>query len=292
MSRVFFSSMLAMLLLAGVSAEAKMVQARITVGTKTSDGIIISRSDDLITFRAPAMSGNISYPADAIKAVVFPVEVKADAVNKLRESRNYEQLIILLESALKPFQDYSDLPSNLAQYQNLLMELYYRINDYDKTLSYASQLSKVDHFPELQRNAIIYQGLSLIGADRIPEAEALFDAQGWNSDMPDDAPAEDLYITAKFLSMKKDYIKAMETVSKVIAFHSQDQDWMQPAELLCAQIYTDMAEANKDRVYLDSADEVIRQITLLYKDSDEAEQAQKLKRRVDGLRADMALDER
>ncbi len=290
MTKTLFSILLVTLLLSGRALEAKPVEAKITVGSKTSSGFIVSRNKDLITFRIAGMGGDVSYPVDAIKEVVFPVKVDEATVGNMMQNRMHEQLAATLETALQPFMEYSDLPSNLTQYQGVLMELYYKAGNYEKCMSYASTLLKDDRDPALQRKAIIYQGLSLLGADRLAEAEALFAAQGWTGEMPEDAAAEDLYTTAKFLFIKKDYVKAMETAAKIIAFHSQDPDWMRPAELLCAEIYMGMAKAHNNPDFLDSADEVIREISLLYRDTDEADEAQSLKLRVDALRIEMEAE--
>ncbi|MBN2163298.1 MAG: hypothetical protein JXR25_02840 [Pontiellaceae bacterium] len=288
MSKVYFSAVLAGLLLTGISTQADPIAAKITIGNKTSDGYIVMRKDDLITFRQIGMSsGAISYPVDAIKEIYFPIKVNGDSIKQMQENRMYEELAATLELALKPYMEYSDLPTNLAQYQGVLMELYYKVQDYEKTMLYASGLVKDDRNKELQRKAIVFQGLALLGAGRMDEAEALFGEQGWTEELPDDAPAEDLYITAKFLKMKQDYVKAIETASKIIAFHSQDSNWMIPAELLCAEIYMDMAKAKSNADFLDSATEVIREISLLYKDSDEASVAANLKLKVDAMREEL-----
>ena len=289
MSTRIYSSFLALLLAA--AAGAAPVPAKITVGSRTWDGFLTGRNDDLITFSQGEMAGgNVSYPASAIKDVEFPVEYDETQVNNMMQDRLYEELIVTLESALQPFSEYRDLPSNLARFEGVLMELHYKIGNYDRCLEYSERLIKDDRDPELQRKSLIFRGLSLLESGRTEEAQALFDEQGWNAEMQEDAPAEDLYITAKFMFMKKEFVKAAETVAKVIAFHSQDPDWMRPAEMLCAEIYLGMAEAKDDPDFLDSADEVIREITVLYKDTDEAEQAQKLKLKVDALRSEMGAE--
>ena len=163
MRRIFFSFLLAALFLTVHRVEAKPIPARITVGSKTSSGVIVSRKDDLITFRITGMGGDISYPVDASKEVEFPVRVDESSVNTMLQNRMHEQLASTLEAALAPFAEYSDLPSNIARYQGVLMELYYKVGNYEKTMSYSAKLMKDDRDPELQRKAVVYQGLSLLG---------------------------------------------------------------------------------------------------------------------------------
>lgn len=290
MKRFVVSTILAAGCLAGHTVQAASVPAKITVGNRTSDGYIVSRNKDLITFRISGMGGDVSYPIDAVKEVEFPVKIDEALVGNMLQNRLHEQLVSTIEAALAPFAEYSDLPSNVAQYQGVLMELYYKIGDYAKCMSIAVHLLEDDRDPELQRKAIVYQGLSLLGAGRLEEAEALFAKQGWTDELTEDASAEDLYITAKFLFMKKDYQQAAETAAKIIAFHSQDPDWMRPAELLCAQIYMEMAKAYNNPDFLNSADEVVREISLLYKDTDEADEATALKLKIDALRIEMEAE--
>jgi tetratricopeptide (TPR) repeat protein len=290
MRRIFFSFLLAALFLTVHRAEAKPIPAKITVGSKTSSGVIVSRKNDLITFRITGMGGDVSYPVDAIKEVVFPVRVDEATVNTMLQNRMHEQLASTLEAALAPFAEYSDLPSNIARYQGVLMELYYKVGNYEKTMTYSAKLMQDGRDPELQRKALVFQGLSLLGAGRLAEAETLFSEQGWGNELAEDATAEDIYITARFLYMKKEYMKAIETAAQVIAFHSQDPDWMRPAELLCAEIYMELAKVNGNPDFLDSADEVIREITLLYRDTDEADQAAALKLKINALRIEMEAE--
>jgi len=281
MSKSIYSAVLAAFLLVSATVESKQVEAKVTIGKKTFAGMILGRTGDLLNFRLAGQTGSVSWPADAIKEVEFPVEIDEVIVRDLSEKRLYDELVPMLETAISPFKEYSDLPSNLALYQSMLMELYYKLGDYDNTLRYAEMLAKDDRSPKQQRESLIYQGLSLIEQDRFDEAERLFAEHGWTDELADDAPAEDLYITAKFLAMKGEYAKAIEVAAKVVVFQSQNPDWMRPAELLCGEMYAELG-------MLDSAEEVVREIMLLYKDTDEAEQARKLKVRIAKLREEMA----
>jgi tetratricopeptide (TPR) repeat protein len=279
MKKTIFTSILASMLIGGSIAAAKPINVKITVGNNTFNLLLLSRDGTLINFQQEGKTGNVSYPSDAIKEIIFPLEIDDNAVEKMQENRSYEELVSMFASALKPYADYHDLPSNLAPYEGELMELYFKLGQHKEALEIALRISKDDRDPELQRKARVYHGMALIEDDRVTEAEALFQKYGWTENLPSDSEPEDLYITAKFLAAKKEYGKAIEMVAKVISFSSQDIEWARPAELLCAQVYAELG-------LLDSADEVIREISLLYKGSDEDIQAQELKKRVDKLRAD------
>jgi tetratricopeptide (TPR) repeat protein len=279
MKKSVLNYILAGVMLTGLVAEAKPLAAELVMrGGRSWKGQIVNRDGEWIEFSTGTAAQPIRLGASTVQELIFAVDIDAAALVQMNQNREYAQAITLLEQALKPYAIFSDIPSNLTLYNGQLMELYFKTGAYDKTLQIADTVAKDDRDPALQRKSKVFQGLALIEANRVEEAEALFAAQGWTADLPDDAPPEDLYITAKFMVAKKEYARAIEIAAKVVAFNSQDPEWLRPAELLCAEIYTELG-------MLDSADEVIRQITLLYKNTDEEEQARKLKIRVDGLRA-------
>lgn len=265
----------------GVAESAALKAELIMPGGRSWKGSVVSRDGEWIEFSTGA--NPIRVGAGTIEELVFDVKVDAEKLYEMNQNREYKRLISTLNQTLKPYAEYSDVPSNLARYNALLMELYYKTGDYDEAIRIASKIVSDDRDPQLQRKSRIYQALSLIDANRSAEAEALMKDYGWDGELAADAAPETLYISAKLLAMKKDYSGAMELVSKVVAFNSQDPDWMQPAELLCAEIYTELG-------MYDSAEEVIRQISLLYRDTNEDDLAQKLKIRIEGLRAEQEIN--
>ncbi len=281
------------LTLAGVFAlsaalEAAQLPAKLVMpGDKSWEGTIIARDGEWIEFQTGTSARAIRIGAKTVKELVFEVKIDSDKLNEMNRNREYERIISSLDRVLAPFAEFGDIPSNLTVYKALLMELRYKTGDYDKSMAYADQIIMDDRDPALQDKSRVFKALSLIGAGRVDEAEKLMAEYGWSEGLEDDASPEKLYITAKLLALKKQYADAMELVAKIIAFNSQDPDWMQPAELLCAEIYTELGAQNP--MMYDSAEEVIRQISLLYKNTNEDDQAQKLKIRIEGLRAEQEL---
>ncbi len=211
--------------------------------------------------------------------------IDEELVEELRVKRSYNELVAHLEEGMAPFKEYNILPSNLSRHQYMLAELYYKMGHYEKSLVYSRMLANPDRDPtwpalcdeKIERGAYAYQGLALMELKRTEEAEALFALRGWTKEMSDDAPAEDLYITAKFLTMKGDYAAAIELAAKVVVFRSDDPQWLRPAEVLCARLYANLG-------LFDSSEEVIRQILLMYPNTDEADEADKLMVEMAGLR--------
>ncbi|WP_372846702.1 tetratricopeptide repeat protein [Pontiella sp.] len=285
MNKPIFTVVLAGLLVAAASVDAASLKCKLIMpGDKSWEGSIVGRDGDWIEFSTGASPRPIRVGASTIKELEFEVEVDLERLNILNREREYENIISVLERMLAPFAEYDDIPSNLTPYKSSLMETYYKVKNYDLTLGIAAKLAKDDRNPELQERSRVYQALALIDAGQAEEAQAVMSKYGWDQNLGEDAPPEKLYIMAKLLALKKDYSSAMELVAKIIAFNSQNPEWMQPAEFFCAEIYTELG-------MYDSAEEVIRQISLLYKDTNEDDMAQKLKLKIEKLRAEKELQE-
>jgi tetratricopeptide (TPR) repeat protein len=285
MHKSVFAFVLAGMIAATGSVQAESLKAKLVMpGDKSWDGSIVGRDGDWIEFSTGASARPIRVGASTIKELIFDVKIDEEKLNEMNRNREYERIITALDRTLEPYGGFSDIPSNLTQYNALLMELHYKIADYDKCLAIASEIAQDDRDPALQEKARVYEALALIDGGRADEAQAVMAKYGWDKNVGEDASPEKLYIMAKLMALKQDYASAMELVAKVIAFNSQDPEWMQPAELFCAQIYTKLG-------MYDSAEEVIRQISLLYKNTNEDDQAQKLKIEIEKLRAEKQLQE-
>ena len=285
MNKSIYSIVLTGMLLTSGLVQAKPLEAELIMpGGRSWKGHVVARDGDWIEFSTGPTAKPIRIGASTIQELAFNVKLDTAKLMEMKRKREFKRVIAALDRALTPFAEYSDVPSNLTKYNALLMELHYKTGDYEKSLAISSKIAADDRDPELQEKSRIYQALALIDAGKSQEAEALLSQYGWDQGLNDDSSPEKLYITAKLLALKKEYNKAMELVSKVIAFNSQDPDWMQPAELLCAQVYTDLG-------MFDSAEEVIREISLLYKNTNEDDLAQQLKIRIERLRAEQELEQ-
>lgn len=259
-----------------VTAAASVNATVIQLDGRSSKGQITGRTEDQLQF----LQGGIRLPIriENIKGLIFDLDVDVRKLGELKAERQHEEMIAILGPALMPFEEFADLPSNLTPFNTLLMELYYTAGQYDPAVSIAAKMAQGDRDAELQEKARIYQLLSLIDSGHQDEAEALTAEYKWNKTEDDASPAR-LYLTAKRLAGKQQYTEALISAAKIIALNKHDSDWIQPAELLCAELYVELGR-------YDSAEEVIRQISLLYQNSEVADKAAQLQSRMNKLRAE------
>jgi tetratricopeptide (TPR) repeat protein len=208
-------------------------------------------------------------PISSVQKINYDINVDIDELMNLKEEREYTLIIDRLKQSLKPYEPYMDILSNLTPYQALLMEMYFLVEDYNKTIDLAQKIQSQSTDENLISSSEIYLVRSLIKSNLADQAETLLRNNGWFENINENSKPEELFILAELMKLKSNYNRAIELVSYIIAFNSQDPEWTQPAELLCAELYTEL------EMY-DSAEEVIDQILLLYPDSLESEKAEQL----------------
>jgi len=284
MDKASLSSTIAGILLLGSVVHAAPLKAELVMGNGRSwKGQIIRRDGDWIEFSTGSAGRPIRVGAGKIKELNFEVQLNAEKISEMLGNREFERVIDTLAKSTDPFAEYSDIPSNLTKYNALMMELYYHMGQYDKSLAISEKIAGDARNPKLQAKAGVYQTLALIDSGHPDEARALLSKHGWDHDSSAKASPEELYIKAKLMVQRGEYSKAMELVARVIAFNSHDPEWIQPAEMLCAEIYTELG-------LYDSADEVCRQILILYKNTQEFDKAKQLKVKIEKLRAKQKLE--
>ncbi len=285
MKKTILSLTLAAGLLTGCFAQTSPLPVELLMGNGRSwKGNLIRRDGDWIEFQTKTAVRPIRIGASTVKELKFKVDVDADKISKMMEARQFNRIITTLSKSIEPFSEYSDISSNLTKYNALLMELYHRTGKYDNSLAISEEIARDNRNPLLQAKAQTYQALSLIESGKSEDVRALFAEYGWQQETSKEASPEELYIKAKLLVLNGQYSQAMELVARIVAFNSQDPDWMQPAEMLCAEVYTELG-------MYDSAEEVCRQILILYKNTPEFDKAKKLKIKIEKLRAEKQVEE-
>ncbi|MEN7972416.1 MAG: hypothetical protein ABFR47_01135 [Verrucomicrobiota bacterium] len=285
MTKAVLHSAIAGILLMGGMVHAKQLSAELIMGNGRSwKGKLVGRDGDWIEFSTGTSAQPIRLGASTIKQLNFNVNVDSEKVMTMMNNRQFERVIISLSKVIDEYSEYSDIPSNLSKYNALLMELYYRTGKYEESLAISRKLAEDGRNRDRQAKARVYQILALIDSGKMDEATVLQAKYGWDKETSSDTAPEELYIKAKLLLLNKEYSKAMELVAKVIVFHSHSPDWIQLAEILSAEIYIELG-------LYDSADEVCRQIMVLYKNTPEFDQAKLLKVKIEKLRTEKKVAE-
>lgn len=280
MTKLLFKWVVGAMMLSALTAGAEPLKVKWYLrGGQEWDGFLFgTQGENFVLLKRPVDANPVGVGINTIIELVFDLDLNDEELGKMFAARDYEGIIIKLEKVIAPFDKYDDIPSNLTKYNAMLMESYYRTRQFEKTIHVAKKVAKDSRDPLLQARSQVYQPLAMIEAGKAAEAEALIASFGWNKNLTDDSPPQQLYIVAKLLQLKKQYSEAMLCVARVIAFHSADAMWMQLSEVLCAEIYVELG-------LYDSAEEVCKQIDTLYKGSEEYDQAQLLKRKIERLRA-------
>ena len=279
MNRTILLLTTAVILMAG-DLPAKPLPAELVMGSdRVWRGKIISRDGDWIEFISGTSTQPIRIGVGTIQSLNFEVAVDANRINQLMEQRAFEEVIAIVREMLKPFEEYRDIPSNLTRYEAALMELYYYAKQYEESLAISKKIVTDDRDPALQSKARIYHALALIASGDAAAAQTLVAKYGWNEESTQDTPPEELYIKAKLKMLNGEYRQALLEAAKVVVFHSQDPTWMNPSELLCAELYTALG-------MYESAEEVCRQILLMYRNTPEYDEAEKLLAKVEKLQSE------
>lgn len=245
-------------------------------------GTLVGRDGDLLKFQRRNSPSAILLGTDTIQEIKFDIKFDEAKIRDLLNAREFDKVIKILSSELAPFRIYSDVPSNLTPYNFKLMQVYFWNGNFTESLELAAKIMTDSTNPSFQNEALVFRVLGLIELGKESEAEKLMDSLEGGSITV--SPPARLYTKSKILALRGSYGLALETAAKVVAFYSQDADWMPPAELLCAEMYAELG-------YFDSAQQVIYQISILYKNTPEYDKAQQLKLKVDRMRAEKKLEE-
>ncbi|MFL2859684.1 MAG: tetratricopeptide repeat protein [Pontiellaceae bacterium] len=277
MKKIFLISILFL----GFNIQVLSIPAELVMsGGRTWSVDILKRikTDQKDTLQLSISGRTAGIPVSSIQKINYSIESDIEQLMSLKEDRQFDILISELDKKLKPYRPYMDIPSNLMRYEILLMELYFLTDDYNKTIELAKkiQTQSVDEIVISASEIFHVRSLIQLGLDK--EAEFLLKNNGWFDNINGDSEPEKLFILAELMRLKSNYNRAIELVSYIIAFNSQDPEWTQPAELLCAELYIELE-------MFDSAEEVITQIMLLYPNTIESEEAGRLSLEILALRA-------
>jgi hypothetical protein len=233
------------MILLSVAAAAAPISARVqTRDGRVQIGKLTGRSSGMLNFQAG--SGAVaSIPDSQVNYIQFQIsDDDEEQIKRLFDEGEYRKLAEPLNELLPEYLPYIDLPSNLSHKFLRWMVVSYWTGEYDRVMVLSDVLQK---FPkEFKTQSRFYRGLAQLEKKDFQSLEKLLAGPDGDAVYPPQSAAR-LYIDARLLQNRKQYVPAIRTAAALMAEHSRDADWMPRAELLCAELYgqLDMPESKK-----------------------------------------------
>lgn len=273
-----------------LSVSAKPVSAKLVLPKEvTWEGLLVGRDGVFLKFQKDGSSRAMSLGADSVEEIIFDPPIDEYIVEDLTEKRNFGGAIDAMQSVLKDYEPYMDIKSDLTGYYHALMRLYFWNQDYEETLKMALRVMDDDRDEDKVNDARVFRILSLIETGDIEKAEAAVADVGWDTPATPEDSAQKLFVNSKLYQLKKEYGLAIEYAARIVAFYSTDPDWVASAEILCADLYSQLAlldVEDKKGTLFESAYTVLEHIMILNADSKESDNAKNMKLKVDDRKAD------
>ena len=146
-------------------------------------------------------------PISSVQKINYDINVDIDELMNLKEEREYTLIIDRLKQSLKPYEPYMDILSNLTPYQALLMEMYFLVEDYNKTIDLAQKIQSQSTDENLISSSEIYLVRSLIKSNLADQAETLLRNNGWFENINENSKPEELFILAELMKLKSNYVR-------------------------------------------------------------------------------------
>lgn len=229
-----------LLLFVGLVATAHAeYAAKVTVNTGNS---FVVKQLDIRGDRLFSESGQASTSISVITAVEFRFnEISLRMCETLFRSGDRKGLEDLLQQYVGPVLPYSYLPTNLGGYMEWLARVQVWNGNRpgaEKTIGLMRKMNDA----RVVDVANLYFTLLLLEQGKVEQAKLVFGAVA-------DPAAISLpmaeYLNGRFAVERGDYREAMQHISRILAFHSRDPEWMPPATVLEARVYKETGQPEK-----------------------------------------------
>lgn len=224
-------------LVSGLTAFSDPIKVRIqTADKKVLIGTISDRIPGSFTF-TPSAGGPVRYTDSQIALIQFPVNDDQEVqIARLTEEGIYSQLEAVLKETLLPYLPYVELPSNVTPKFADWMAAAFWIGDYDRVKELSAALERFGSANALATQSRFYRELARMESGEFDAMKAFLKTPEAARIYPQESPAR-LFIEARLAQQEGRYIPAIRTVSRLMALHSRNADWMPKAELLCLELY-------------------------------------------------------
>lgn len=231
------------------AAPQSGLPAKLEAVTGKKARVFLQRMEDgKVVFQPYRSTRELAVPPDKIKHLEFVLKYDADGVAKAYREGDYAQVVSTLGPLLQPYAPYMGIDNNLRDAFATLMVAYREAGELDKARKAAEALvASGDPSLELLGRVVLVQA-ALADGD-IATAEKL------RAEI--ESQSAGLYLDACIQRAKGQPKEAIQTAAKVISDFGNDMQWLPPTELLCAELYLDMAMTN-------SASHTARQVEHIY----------------------------
>ncbi len=194
---------------------------------------------------------------------------------KMFYSGKHKALENLLQQYVSPVMIHSDLPGNLGDYLVWMLRVQYGNKNWSGAEETIVKLRKMKKAEQVDI-ANLYSTLILLNQEKIGTAEAMF-ASVMNPEEISVPMTE--YIRGRFAVERKDYRQAMLHISKIIAFHSRNPEWLPPATVLEAEVYQKTGQFKK-------AESVANELLMTYPGTQWSKLGEQIKKQTTGNRGE------
>jgi hypothetical protein len=270
--------LVATILLAATTVLAAQAQyaAKITVNSGNS---FVVKQLDIRGGRLYAEGGQASTSVSTIKDLEFRFAgIDLRLCESMFRSGDRKALESLLDQYVAPVVQYSDLPGNLGDYLVWRLRVQYW-NGNTAAVGRSINALRTAADPAHSDEASLYFVLQLLDKGQLDDAKAVFNSVSDPSGLS--VPMSE-YIRGRFAVETGDYRQAMQHVSKILAFHNRDAEWMPPATALEARVYKETGQMAK-------AETVANELMIAYPGSRWSRLGEKIKKETTGTRGGSGL---
>ena len=171
--------MICVLALCVIEVSAKVTAELVLSGGRTWQGTLLERDGDWIEFMPQSAVKSIRFGVQSIEQINYDLALSVSEWMSLQEEGDSALIIDTLESILRPLQPYEDIPSNVIEYQQLLMKTYYKVASYDRVVSLAEAVMHGVDDVDAAQEAEIFNVLARIALDDQEGVSTYFEEATW-----------------------------------------------------------------------------------------------------------------
>lgn len=273
------------LVVAGAMAQEKATQSGIPAKLEAINGkkiqvFLQSQKNGKLTFQPRKSSKNISIGIEKIKSLTFFLEYDEASIEKSFNEGDYLTVVTTLGSLLEPFWEYMVIENNLRDTFCSLMDANRELGEFSKVRK-AADILVASGDTELEQRGQVNLALVALAEDDRKTTEKI------RGEITSEAAG--LYLQACLERADGQPKVAIQIVTKIIANHANDVDWLAPSELLCAYLYMDMVGSNSV-ITTNSAMNTARQVKNMYDGTHIAADAKKLWIELGGAAIELAAE--